>query len=482
MPQSPALHVEHEKLHNQLQELAGLRQELQVLYEKTHAELQASRSEAALERGLREAATADNAALRRWNTQLGEELSALLAHLQDEEDDAALDSGSAAAAVAASSQLSGSAFDGGGGGVSIDGSEASGLSRANAEVLARLVRLRHGGTRHEQQVSQRLLARLMASGEPMLQHEVERLTREQEALPRPPAAAAETAAAAASAASTAAGSPSLHGGGGGAPRGVRAIDGTPAADLAAAQQLELELAAATVRNTSVHARLRRTQEDLRAAVHRSSELHAGSEQLLADLTQATQRIAALEERCVAMDEEQRRRDGTARQLLERRVQQSAEMEAALQARAPPAPPSGLPPLSPPLPLPPSPLSSCLRFLVPHGRRPHPLRRRRCSRPTAARSSTRMCSCGSSRSAAASRTTTWRARAASCRPPPAPRRGSAPMAPRTRAASAPPWPAAWAAAAQRPSRCSRARPSRSGCAPCSGSSPTSASRRLSRRGE
>ena len=354
---SPALHVEHEKLHSQLQELAGLRQELQALYEKTHAELQATRSEAALERGLREAASADNAALRKWNAQLGEELSALLAHLQQEEDEAALDSGSAAA-VAASSQLSSSALSG----VGVDGGEASGLSRANAEVLARLVRLRHSGTRHEQQVSQRLLARLMASGEPMLQHEVERLTREQEALPRPPAAAETAAAAAASATAAAAAwsaasaSPPLHGG---APR-VRAIDGTPAADLAAAQQLELELAAATVRNTSVHARLRRTQEDLRAAVQRSSELHAGSEQLLADLTQATQRIAALEERIGTMDEEQRRRDSTARQLLERRVQQSAEMEAALQAHAharlwPPSAPPRPPPPRPPPPPPPPPL-------------------------------------------------------------------------------------------------------------------------------
>ena len=47
---------EHEHLNAQLNELAGLRQELQGLYEKTQAELQVTKSEAALERGLREAA------------------------------------------------------------------------------------------------------------------------------------------------------------------------------------------------------------------------------------------------------------------------------------------------------------------------------------------------------------------------------------------------------------------------------------------
>ena len=86
------LATEHEHLNTQLQELAGLRQELQGLYEKTHAELQVTKSEAALERGLREAATADNVALRKWNAQLGEELSALLGHLQEEEDEVAADS------------------------------------------------------------------------------------------------------------------------------------------------------------------------------------------------------------------------------------------------------------------------------------------------------------------------------------------------------------------------------------------------------
>mgnify|MGYP001491459059 CR=1 FL=1 len=40
---------EQARLKMQLLELAGLRQELQTLYEKTHAELQASRAEAALE-------------------------------------------------------------------------------------------------------------------------------------------------------------------------------------------------------------------------------------------------------------------------------------------------------------------------------------------------------------------------------------------------------------------------------------------------
>jgi len=43
-------------------------------------------------------------------------------------------------------------------------------------VVARLVRLRQSGSQHEQQVSQRLLARLVGSGEPLLQREVERLS------------------------------------------------------------------------------------------------------------------------------------------------------------------------------------------------------------------------------------------------------------------------------------------------------------------
>ena len=87
-----ALANEHEHLNAQLNELAGLRQELQGLYEKTQAELQVTKSEAALERGLREAATADNVALRKWNTQLAEELSALLGHLQEEEDEVGAES------------------------------------------------------------------------------------------------------------------------------------------------------------------------------------------------------------------------------------------------------------------------------------------------------------------------------------------------------------------------------------------------------
>ena len=87
-----ALANEHEHLNAQLNELAGLRQELQGLYEKTQAELQVTKSEAALERGLREAATADNVALRKWNMQLAEELSALLGHLQEEEDEVGAES------------------------------------------------------------------------------------------------------------------------------------------------------------------------------------------------------------------------------------------------------------------------------------------------------------------------------------------------------------------------------------------------------
>ena len=185
------LATEHELLNAQLQELAGLRQELQGLYEKTQAELQVTKSEAALERGLREAATADNVALRKWNAQLGEELSALLGHLQEEEDEVAADSRRGgrfneeeeameeAAAASAAATAAGSL--GAGWSPSARGGEGEGaLSRANNEVVARLVRLRQSGSQHEQQVSQRLLARLVGSGEPLLQHEVERLTRQHE--------------------------------------------------------------------------------------------------------------------------------------------------------------------------------------------------------------------------------------------------------------------------------------------------------------
>ena len=102
MPRSLAsIDEEQARLKMQLLELAGLRQELQTLYEKTHAELQASRAEAALERGLREAAAADNAALRRWNTQLGEELSALLGQLLQEEDEIAAETAGTSRGAAA---------------------------------------------------------------------------------------------------------------------------------------------------------------------------------------------------------------------------------------------------------------------------------------------------------------------------------------------------------------------------------------------
>ena len=178
---------EHEHLNAQLNELAGLRQELQGLYEKTQAELQVTKSEAALERGLREAATADNVALRKWNAQLGEELSALLGHLQEEEDEvaaesrrdgrfseeeAAVEEAAAASAAAATPGSLGAGWSPGARGGEGEGA----LSRANSEVVARLVRLRQSGSQHEQQVSQRLLARLVGSGEPLLQHEVERLS------------------------------------------------------------------------------------------------------------------------------------------------------------------------------------------------------------------------------------------------------------------------------------------------------------------
>ena len=289
------LATEHEHLNTQLQELAGLRQELQGLYEKTHAELQVTKSEAALERGLREAATADNVALRKWNAQLGEELSALLGHLQEEEDEVAADSRrggifneeeeAVEEAAAASAATTAARSLGAGWSPSARGGEGEGaLSRANNEVVARLVRLRQSGSQHEQQVSQRLLARLVGSGEPLLQHEVERLTREQElalrsggtsggmgggmggglSSPQPPAVASSPAR------------------GMGVSRG-----GAPPAELVAVQQLQLELAAATVRSSSTLTRLRRTQQDLRAAVARGEQLQTSGAELLGDLEQAT---------------------------------------------------------------------------------------------------------------------------------------------------------------------------------------------------
>ena len=82
------LATEHELLNAQLQELAGLRQELQGLYEKTQAELQVTKSEAALERGLREAATtylpsgvthAELTHLGGERLQIGDEMAKMLA-------------------------------------------------------------------------------------------------------------------------------------------------------------------------------------------------------------------------------------------------------------------------------------------------------------------------------------------------------------------------------------------------------------------
>ena len=52
------------------------------------------------------------------------------------------------------------------------------------------------------------------------------------------------------------------------------------------QQLELELAAATVRSTSTLARLRRTQQDLQSAVARGEQLQTSGSELHGDLEQA----------------------------------------------------------------------------------------------------------------------------------------------------------------------------------------------------
>ena len=63
--------------------------------------------------------------------------------------------------------------------------------------------------------------------------------------------------------------------------------GAPPAELVAVQQLQLELAAATVRSSSTLTRLRRTQQDLRAAVARGEQLQTSGAELLGDLEQAT---------------------------------------------------------------------------------------------------------------------------------------------------------------------------------------------------
>jgi hypothetical protein len=53
------------------------------------------------------------------------------------------------------------------------------------------------------------------------------------------------------------------------------------------QQLQLELAAATVRSSSTLTRLRRSQQDLKAAVARGEQLQTSGAELLDTLEQAT---------------------------------------------------------------------------------------------------------------------------------------------------------------------------------------------------
>ena len=68
-------------MNKQLAELATYRKELQGLYEQTHAELQASRADAACEKVERDKLSAENALLRRWNAQLSDELSVIMSEL-----------------------------------------------------------------------------------------------------------------------------------------------------------------------------------------------------------------------------------------------------------------------------------------------------------------------------------------------------------------------------------------------------------------
>ena len=88
------------------------------------------------------------------------------------EEEAAVEEAAAASAAASTPGSLGAGWSPGARGGEGEGA----LSRANSEVVARLVRLRQSGSQHEQQVSQRLLARLVGSGEPLLQHEVRRLS------------------------------------------------------------------------------------------------------------------------------------------------------------------------------------------------------------------------------------------------------------------------------------------------------------------
>lgn len=143
-------------MNKQLAELATYRKELQGLYEQTHAELQASRADAASEKVERDKLSAENALLRRWNAQLSDELSVIMSELRRGD---ANDDGDGLPAIAEQvAPLAGGA-----------------LSRANIELLERLLAMRSQGTRREQSVAARLLDRLESSGSDELRREVRRL-------------------------------------------------------------------------------------------------------------------------------------------------------------------------------------------------------------------------------------------------------------------------------------------------------------------
>ena len=144
-------------MNKQLAELATYRKELQGLYEQTHAELQASRADAASEKVERDKLSAENPPLlRRWNAQLSDELSVIMSELRRGD---ANDDGDGLPAIAEQvAPLAGGA-----------------LSRANIELLERLLAMRSQGTRREQSVAARLLDRLESSGSDELRREVRRL-------------------------------------------------------------------------------------------------------------------------------------------------------------------------------------------------------------------------------------------------------------------------------------------------------------------
>ena len=279
-------------LEEQLIELASLRRELQGLYESTYTQLHEAREEAASERVQREGLAADNATLRQWNAQLGEELSVLVAELhQDAEDlatECAADPAHAGAEVPPVGPEAASSHDGAGGSPNRLSAE---LSRANAAVLSRLVGMRQSGSERERHVARRLVARLMASGSGVLREEVRRISAragepaEPTVGPGPPAGAA------------------------GAQNEWR--DAVPSADadgsdvegalpsarqIAAEQQLQLELAALSVRHVAAHARLRIARREAREGAARVATLQQSGAEVLADLNAATRRIGALESR------------------------------------------------------------------------------------------------------------------------------------------------------------------------------------------